>query len=319
MWRFCELTLQASSIRGAHRERRPTEQAAQNVHTPQRMQATDANPRTKPSSDSAPRVRYWRPSGLPDVEVLERRDTPAFRGYSSLYAFAFQTASVPTRLHYRGRLHDVPPGAIMLCEPGETFGFADPSSVIILLASPDMISRVALEHFGSVKPVHWHTQVVRNSPFSEELLATIGALRNHRSQDADAVAVASGFIASSITQFREPTTEAVTSDLPKPGLARARDMLHARYREPVTLLDLVVTSESTSKQRLIRSFRREFGLTPHQYLTHLRLARARDLMRQGHDCGQAAHAVGFYDQSQMNRHFIKHVGITPGMYAKASD
>jgi AraC-like DNA-binding protein len=204
----------------------------------------------------------------------------------------------------------------MLCEPGETFGFADPSSVIILLISPDMISRVALEHFGNVKPVHWQTQVARRSPFSEELLATVGALRNHRGQDADAVA--SGFIASCITQFREPMREAVSNDLPKAGLARARDMLHARYREPVTLLDLVATSESTSKQRLIRSFRREFGLTPHEYLTHLRLSRARDLMRYGHDCGAAAHAVGFYDQSQMNRHFIKHVGITPGVYAKAS-
>jgi AraC-like DNA-binding protein len=204
----------------------------------------------------------------------------------------------------------------MLCEPGETFGFADPSSVIILLISPDLISRVALEHFGNVKPVHWQTQVVRGSPFSEELLATIGALRNHRSQDADAVA--SGFIASCITQFREPMREAASNNLPKAGLARARDMLHARYREPVTLLDLVETSESISKQRLIRSFRREFGLTPHQYLTHLRLSRARDLMRYGHDCGEAAHAVGFYDQSQMNRHFMNHVGITPGVYAKAS-
>jgi len=87
-------------------------------------------------------VRYWRRAGLPHVEVLERRDTPAFRGYSSPYAFAFQAASVPTRLHYRGRPHEVPPGAIMLCEPGETFGFADPSSVIILLISPDVISRV---------------------------------------------------------------------------------------------------------------------------------------------------------------------------------
>ena len=127
------------------------------------MRAMDVNPRTKPSSDSDPRVRYWRHAGLPHLEVLERRDTPAFRGYSSLYAFAYQAASITTRLHYRGRLHEVPPGAIMLCEPGETFGFADPSSVIILLISPDMTSRVALEHFADVKPVHWHTQVVRGS------------------------------------------------------------------------------------------------------------------------------------------------------------
>ncbi len=204
----------------------------------------------------------------------------------------------------------------MLCEPGETFGFADPSSVIILLITPDMISRVALEEFGEVKPVHWQTQVVRGAPFSAEVLATIGALRKNRGQDADAVA--SEFIVSCITQFREPSREAASHHLSKAGLARARDLLHARYREPVTLADLVMTSEATSKQRLIRSFRREFGLTPHQYLTYLRLARARDLIRHGLDCGAAAHAVGFYDQSQMNRHFIKHVGITPGVYAKSS-
>jgi AraC-like DNA-binding protein len=279
------------------------------------MRATDVNPRTKPNLDSAPGRSYWRPAESPHVEVLERRETLPFKGYSDLYAFAFQAASVPTRFQYRGRLHEVPPGAIILREPGETFGFADPSSVIILLISPDLISRVSLEHFGNVKPVHWQTEVVRGSPLSEELLATIGELRNHRGHDANAVA--SGFIASCITQFREPMREAVSNDLPKAGLARARDMLHARYREPVTLLDLVLASESTSKQRLIRSFRLEFGLTPHQYLTHLRLSRARDLMRCGHDCGEAAHAVGFYDQSQMNRHFMKHVGITPGVYAKA--
>jgi AraC-like DNA-binding protein len=280
------------------------------------MQATDVNSRTEPNSGSAPR-RYWRPAGSPDVEVLERRDTPSFRGYSDLYAFAFQAGVVPTRFRYRGRLHDVPPGAIMLREPGETFGFAAPSSLIVLLISPDLISRVALEHFGTVKPVHWRTPVVRGSPFSEELRATFGALRNHRSHDANAVA--SGFIASCITQFREPMREAASNNLPKAGLARARDMLHARYREPVTLEDLRLASEATTKQQLIRSFRVAFGLTPHEYLTHLRLSRARDLIRYGNDCGAAAHAVGFYDQSQMNRHFLKHVGITPGVYAKASD
>jgi AraC-like DNA-binding protein len=30
-----------------------------------------------------------------------------------------------------------------------------------------------------------------------------------------------------------------------------------------------------------------------------------------------AHAVGFYDQSQMNRHFIRYYGITPGRYARS--
>jgi hypothetical protein len=35
MWRFCELTVQASSLCSARRERRATESAAQKVHAPQ--------------------------------------------------------------------------------------------------------------------------------------------------------------------------------------------------------------------------------------------------------------------------------------------
>jgi len=280
------------------------------------MGATGAKPTTKANSDGAAERRFWRRSALPDVEVLEHRDSPSHRGLSGTYTFAFQPAAVPSRAYYRGRAHDAPPGAVMLSEPGETFEVSGPSSGIILFVSPNLISQVALEHFGYVKPVHWRTVVVPRSPFSEELLATIGTLRNDR--DHALKAIVSSFIASCITQFREPMQEAATNDVSKAGLARARDLLHGRFRESVTLEDLVVASESTTKQRLIRSFTRAFSFTPHQYLTHLRLGQARHLLRHGHDCGEVAHAVGFYDQSQMNRHFIKHYGITPGRYAKAA-
>ena len=79
----------------------------------------------------------------------------------------------------------------------------------------------------------------------------------------------------------------------------------------------MLASEATTKQQLIRSFRVAFGFTPHRYLTHLRLGQARQLLRYGRDCGEVARAVGFYDQSQMNRHFIKYYGTTPGRYAKS--
>jgi AraC-like DNA-binding protein len=279
------------------------------------MRATDATPTIRPNSGGVAEGQLWRRSALPDVEVLEHRDSPSLTGLSATYAFAFQPAAVPSRAYYRGRAHDAPPGVVMLSEPGETFKIYGPSSGIILFVSPNLMSRVALEHFGYVKPVHWRTVMVPRSPLSEKLLATIGILRNDCDHAAEAVV--SRFIASCITQFREPTREAASSDCPKAGLARARDVLHSRYRESVTLEDLRLASEATTKQQLIRSFRVAFGFTPHRYLTQLRLGQARQLLRYGHDCGEVAHAVGFYDQSQLNRHFIRHYGITPGRYARS--
>ena len=87
----------------------------------------------------------------------------------------------------------------------------------------------------------------------------------------------------------------------------------------MTLDDLRLASGATTKQQLIRSFLVSFGFTPHRYLTHLRLGQARQLLRYGHDSGEVAHAVGFYDQSQMNRHFIRYYGTTPGRYARSVD
>jgi AraC-like DNA-binding protein len=258
---------------------------------------------------------FWRRSALPDVEVLEHRDSPSQRGLSGTYGFAFQPAALPSRVYYRGRAHDAPRGAVMLSEPGETYEIPGPSSGIILFVSPNLISQVALEHFGYAKPVHWRTVVVPRSLLSEELLATIGTLRNDC--DHAAKAVVTRFIARCITQFREPTREAPSTDCSKAGLARARELLHSRYREPLTLEDLRLASEATTKQQLIRSFRVAFGFTPHRYLTQLRLGQARQLLRYGHDSGEVAHAVGFYDQSQMNRHFIRYYGITPGRYARS--
>src|SRR3984885_1415350 len=190
------------------------------------MRATGATPTNRPNSGGVAEGQFWRRSALPDVEVLEHRDSPSHRGLSLRYAFAFQPGAVPSHIYYRGRTHDAPLGVVMLSEPGETFKISGTSSGIILFVSPNLMSRVALEHFGYMEPVHWRTVMVPRSPLSEELLATIGTLRE--GCDHAAKAVVTRFIASCIAQWREPTREAASGDCSKAGLARARDVLHSR-------------------------------------------------------------------------------------------
>lgn len=63
-----------------------------------------------------------------------------------------------------------------------------------------------------------------------------------------------------------------------------------------------------------RAFRKETGLTPHLYLTQIRLDMARDALARGAGVADAALAAGFYDQSHLTRHFKRSYGITPGRY-----
>ncbi|MDO9632671.1 MAG: AraC family transcriptional regulator [Humidesulfovibrio sp.] len=68
---------------------------------------------------------------------------------------------------------------------------------------------------------------------------------------------------------------------------------------------------------LHRAFTRAVGLPPHAFQTHLRLRRAKDLLRGGTSLTDAALASGFCDQAHMTRHFARVVGLSPAQYARA--
>jgi AraC-like DNA-binding protein len=97
---------------------------------------------------------------------------------------------------------------------------------------------------------------------------------------------------------------------------RARELLHATVAEGIGLEELAAAT-GLGRFRLLRVFRREFGLPPYAYLTHLRVSRAKELLARGVPAIRVAQEVGLYDQSQLNRHFVRIVGVPPAAYARS--
>jgi len=64
-------------------------------------------------------------------------------------------------------------------------------------------------------------------------------------------------------------------------LRRARDFIYSAYAQPLDLLTLSREAK-LSPFHFLRSFRSAFELTPHQYLTHLRISRAKELLASEH-------------------------------------
>ena len=93
----------------------------------------------------------------------------------------------------------------------------------------------------------------------------------------------------------------------------SKKMLEDLHSTNISLAELASQSR-LSPFHLIRVFKTETGLTPHQYLSQIRVRRAEQLIRQGFDLADTAYAVGFSDQSHLNRHFKGITGITPGTY-----
>jgi AraC-like DNA-binding protein len=96
---------------------------------------------------------------------------------------------------------------------------------------------------------------------------------------------------------------------------RAIELLRAQLAESVTLDDLAAHA-GLDKFHLCRAFRAQVGVPPYAYLTLLRIVRAKELLAAGMRPRDIALLVGFYDQSQLNRHFRRIVGTTPAQYAR---
>ena len=100
------------------------------------------------------------------------------------------------------------------------------------------------------------------------------------------------------------------------GVRRAKDYLEAHYQENISLESLS-ESAGLSRFHFLRVFRKQMGLPPHKYLTQLRVHHAKSLLREGSPIIDAALATGFTDQSHLNRHFKRLVGVTPGAYSNS--
>jgi len=105
---------------------------------------------------------------------------------------------------------------------------------------------------------------------------------------------------------------------PDGGVAHdLRDLIDARFREKVTLREASSVLHA-HPAHLVRMFSREFGISPHQYMTGRRVDLARRLLLDGLPPGLAAAEAGFYDQSHLSRHFTRVLGVAPGRYANKS-
>ncbi len=99
-------------------------------------------------------------------------------------------------------------------------------------------------------------------------------------------------------------------------VARIRELIEERCAEDLSLAEIARLS-GFARHHLIRTFRRETGLTPHAYLIDARVRRARDLLRRGERPGDVAAATGFCDQAHLTRAFKARYALTPGAFRAA--
>jgi AraC-like DNA-binding protein len=92
--------------------------------------------------------------------------------------------------------------------------------------------------------------------------------------------------------------------------------VHARYAEQIRLKE-IAAYVGLSEQHLIRSFRKEIGITPIEYLKRYRIKQAKTLLEEGNkNVTKVALEVGFSDSSYFARVFRREIGVSPSAYRR---
>lgn len=101
--------------------------------------------------------------------------------------------------------------------------------------------------------------------------------------------------------------------VPSVSIQKTLQFMQLHSVEPLSLNQLAAIADLSVLQ-FAAAFRREVGMPPYRYLSHLRVRVAKALLEQGMPMAQVAAEAGFFDQPHMYRHFRRVCGVTPGQY-----
>ena len=106
----------------------------------------------------------------------------------------------------------------------------------------------------------------------------------------------------------------MTAPHPARHLLRARDLVDARYRDPLDVKALAHAAK-LSPAHFSREFRREFGESPHRYLLQRRLERAATLLRTtDRSVADICFTVGLRSVGSFTTSFTRTFGKSPTVY-----
>lgn len=212
----------------------------------------------------------------------------------------------------RGGLFFLNPGQVHACASGEEGAH----SYRLLSVDPAVLARVASEiSEKSVSGVWFSCVHATHEIISRDFERFFRMLSDPLAPALDKESLLYGLLSEIILSFAQDPPEVCAVGRQDAAMARVRDHIRTHHAEPLTLASLAAVA-CLSPFHLQRLFSRRYGMSPHRYLTHRRVAEARSLLSDGAGIAEAALAAGFSDQSHLTYHFKRVVGTTPGRFVR---
>ena len=230
-----------------------------------------------------------------------------------------------------GEPYPLVPGDLYAIEMGTSHAFTAESGLWFynILVKPELFDARELRELAALHPFAGFLRgqsgaARRKLSFSPPLSDQLAALLEELSRECmekppgwrlSAKAIFSRFVVAAC----RPTSAASAAPPASQGpVAVALGRIHERYTEPLTVEGLARVA-GCSSGHLGEAFKERTGLTIHQYLTRLRIARVRELLSgTALSITAICHQVGFEDSGYLGRMFKRLVGTTPSAYRAAA-
>ena len=234
------------------------------------------------------------------------------------YVVGFDEAGAHS-FYCRGEVHSLGRGFIALINPGEVHtgqALGDEWHYRALYPTTALFRQLWEEALDESFPdgVYFPQPVVEDPGLAARLLKASRLSEKGEDELATSTALVEALTAL-VTRVAARRT-ALPSANARSSAHRARDYIREHALEPVSLATLAEVA-GMGRFGLVRAFRREFAMAPYEYVIALRISRACRMLKQGKALTTVALACGFSDQSHLNRHFRRLIGVAPGAYARA--
>jgi AraC-like DNA-binding protein len=259
-----------------------------------------------PTPPVADRAVWTRVDGLGD-EPLDLFDARIGRDHFAMHShdeYAIGACTEGTEvIRYRGALHYMGPGTVVVVEPGEahTGGPAGADGFAYRAMYP-------AAGFFDGRP-HFRDLVL----YDPELALQLRAAHRSLSSGGDSLEAEARLTAVLATLVDR---HAVPARSPRPP-SRAAHLVMARLEDQMAApptLSAIAADLGLSRFQVVRGFRDSMGMPPYAWLAQRRVARARVLLAAGARPSEVAAQVGFADQAHLTRWFRRVVGVTPGTF-----
>jgi AraC-like DNA-binding protein len=270
--------------------------------------------------DNLLELKFWRVPHLEGIELMRVTNLTHHypRHIHEDYCIAVILRGTETHI-CRGKSYEASAGNLMLINAYEAH--LTRSAGVEFRAfhiSPKELRRIALEvSVRNFEPLYFSNPVIEDSSTFQLLLNLHLKLEQKVSpleQEAEYLSAIS-FLIKQQEKFhfslrplgKEPRY-----------IELVRDYLRSNYAENVSLSKLASLT-NLSPFHLLRVFRGQVGVPPHEYQTQVRVIQAGRLLRKGYSILDSAHETGFFDQSHLSRNFRRITGMTPGFYLSHSN